>query len=416
MTTSTGIPGHRVVVTGLGSVTPIGVGTDTYWSNLRDGVCGVGPIENFDPEDLYITIGAEVRNFNARPYFRDLKREKIMPHADRFAQFAGVAAIEAMEMAGLSDGVPNPLRAGCIIGSGAGGLVSYESAYRDLFIHKKKATHPLTLLRIIGSSACAHVSIEFNIKGPTFGTVSACSTAAHAIGLTFDMIRRGVIDMAVTGASEGVMNYGTMRAWQALRVLSPDGCRPFSKDRNGTVLAEGAGLLVLESLEHAQARGATILGEVCGFGMTSDAKDMVNPDTDGAAEAMRLAIADAGLDPSQIGYVNAHGTATAINDSNETKAIRQVFGDHADKLAVSSTKSMHGHLLGAGGGIEAIACLKALQDQHVPATINLNETDPECDLDYVPNQGRDLQFQYAVSNSFAFGGLNSVLVLGAAPA
>ncbi len=407
---------HRVVITGLGAVTPIGIGVDAYWEALKAGTCGVGPIEGFDTEDLYITIGAEIRNFNAKPYFRNLKREKILPHADRFAQFAGIAGIEAMSMAGFDGPVPDPWRAGCIIGSGAGGLVSYENAYRDLFIHNKRATHPLTLLRIIGSSACAHVSIEYEMKGPTFGTVSACATAAHAVGLLLGMIRSGQIDMGIAGASEGVMNYGTMKAWQALRVLSDDGCRPFSKSRNGTVLAEGAGLFVMESLEHAQARGAKIYGEVCGFGMTSDARDMVNPDTEGPAQAMRLALDDARIAPSDVDYINAHGTATAVNDVNETRAIRRVFGAHADDLVVSSTKSMHGHLLGAGGGIEGVACVKAIEEGFVPATINLDEPDPECDLDYVPNEGRAMDVNYAVSNSFAFGGLNAVLVFGPPPA
>jgi nodulation protein E len=272
------------------------------------------------------------------------------------------------------------------------------------------------LLRIIGSSASAHVGIEFGIKGPTFATCSACSTATHAIGIARDYIRNGVVDVAIAGASESVINYGTMKAWQALHVLSPEGCFPFAKKRNGTVLGEGAGILVLESLEHAKARGATILAELVGYGMTSDSKDMVNPDTEGPREAMRMALDDAKLAPGAIDYLNAHGTATAINDKNETKAIKELFGPHAEKLAISSTKSMHGHPLGAGGGIEAVACIKAIQEGWVPPTIGLDEPDPECDLDYIPNIGRDKQVTYAMSNSFAFGGLNAVVVFGPAPA
>jgi len=304
----------------------------------------------------------------------------------------------------------------CIVGSGAGGLQTMETCYRDLFIHKKRATHPLTLLRFIGSSAAAHVGIEFGVKGPTFATCSACSTAAHAIGIGKDYIRHGLADIAIVGASESVINYGVMRAWQAMHVLSPEGCYPFAKKRNGTVLAEGAGILVLESMAHAKSRGANILAELCGFGMTSDSKDMVNPDIDGPSEAMRLSLEDAELAPSDIDYLNAHGTATTINDRNETNAIKRVFGKHAYNLAVSSTKSMHGHPLGAGGGIEAVACIKAMQDNWVPPTIGLDEADADCDLDYVPNEGRAKDVTYAMSNSFAFGGLNAVLIFGPAPA
>ena len=238
--------------------------------------------------------------------------------------------------------------------------MTFENSYRALFIEGKRATHPLTLLRIIGSSASAHVGIEFGVKGPTFATCSACSTATHAIGIARDFIRNNVVDVAIAGASESVINYGTMKAWQALHVLSPEGCFPFAKKRNGTVLGEGAGILVMESLEHAQARGAKILAEIVGYGMSSDAKDMVNPDIEGPNEAMRARSKDAELAPSDIQYLNAHGTATTINDANETRAIKAVFGNHAKNLAISSTKSMHGHPLGAGGGIEAVACINAM--------------------------------------------------------
>jgi len=246
--------------------------------------------------------------------------------------------------------------------------------------------------------------------------VSACSTAAHAIGLTLMMIRSGMVDFGVAGASEACLTYGTMRSWQAMRVLSPEGCWPFARRRNGTVLAEGAGILVLEELEHARARGAEPLAELMGFGMTADAADMVNPDIEGPSNAMLIALDEAGLAPGDIGYINAHGTATTANDINETAAIRRVFGKAADKLAVSSTKSMHGHCLGAGGGIEAIACIKAMQDSFIPATIGMDEPGKGCDLDYVPNEGRSQKVTYAMSNSFAFGGLNAVMVFGPPPA
>lgn len=403
---------RRVVVTGHGVVTPIGIGVDKYWASLREGVCGIGEIQRFSTDELYIKIAGEVRDFEPR----ELLDSKPLLLADRYSQFAGVAAAEAMAQAGFEIPLENGLRAASIIGSGIGGLVSLEKGYEDLFIHKKKATHPLTLLRSIGSSAAAHIGIEYGIKGPCFGTVSACSTAAHAIGLTFQLIRDNVVDLGVAGASEAALTFGSMRAWQAMRVLSPEGCFPFSKRRNGTVLAEGAGILVLEELEHARARGANILAEVVGFGMTADAADMVNPDIEGPTAAMQLALDDAGLSPGDIDYLNAHGTGTTVNDINETRAIKRVFGNAANDIVVSSTKSMTGHTLGAGGSMEASACIKAINEHFVPPTIGFDEPGEECDLDYVPNEGREREVNYAMSNSFAFGGLNAVLIFGPAPA
>jgi nodulation protein E len=407
---------RRVVVTGMGAVTPIGQTVPELWAGVREAKSGVSDLGGFPLDDLKILIAAQIKDFDQKARLKHFQRDKIVIHADRYSWFAAAAADEAMRQSGLEIPVADPYRAACIVGSGAGGLVTYETAYRDLFIHNKRATHPLTLLRIIGSSASAHVGIEFGIKGPTFATCSACSTATHAIGLAYDYIRRGMVDVAIAGASESVINYGTMKAWQALHVLSPQGCFPFAKKRNGTVLGEGAGILVLEDLESAQKRGAKILGELMGFGLTSDAKDMVNPGVEGPREAMKMALADAGIEGEKIDYLNAHGTATAINDKNETNAIKEVFGDHAYKLAISSTKSMHGHPLGAGGGIEATLCLKAMEENWVPPTIGLDEPDPDCDLDYVPNQGRDREVTYTMSNSFAFGGLNTVLVFGPPPA
>lgn len=406
---------RRVVVTGLGVVTAIGQNVAEFWAAMREGKCGVSELGGFPLEDLKILIAAQIKDFDHKARLKHFKRDKIIQHADRYSWFAAAAADEAVRQSGLEFPLADPYRAACIIGSGAGGLVTYEKAYRDLFIENKRATHPLTLLRIIGSSASAHVGIEFGIKGPTFATCSACSTAAHAIGIARDYIRHGLVDVAVAGASESVINYGTMKAWQAMHVLSPEGCFPFAKKRNGTVLGEGAGILVLESLEHAQARGAAILAELVGYGMTSDSKDMVNPDIEGPRQAMQLALDDAELEPTRVDYLNAHGTATTINDFNETNAIKEVFGPHAYKLAVSSTKSMHGHPLGAGGGIEAVACIKAIGEGWVPPTLGLDEPGDGCDLDYVPNKGRDMQVRYAMSNSFAFGGLNAVLVFGPPP-
>lgn len=407
---------RRVVVTGMGVVTPIGTTVDEFWTSIRAGKSGVSELGGFPLEDLKILIAAQIKDFDHKARLKHFKRDRIITLADRYSWFAAAAADEAVKMAGIEMPLTDPYRSACIIGSGAGGLVTFETAYRDLFILQKRATHPLTLLRIIGSSAAAHVGIEFGVKGPTFATCSACSTASHAIGLARDYIRDGIVDVAIAGASESVINYGTMKAWQALHVLSPEGCFPFAKKRNGTVLSEGAGILVLESLEHAQARGATILAELSGFGMASDSQDMVKPTVEGPSVAMQDALTDAGIQPTQIDYLNAHGTATADNDINETKAIKNVFGDHAYKLAISSTKSMTGHPLGAGGGIEAVACIKAMQDSFVPATIGLDEPGEGCDLDYIPNVGREKTVKYAMSNSFAFGGLNAVLVFGPPPA
>ena len=407
---------RRVVVTGMGVVTPIGLTVPDFWASMKVGKCGVTELGGFPLEDLKILIGAQIKDFDPKVRLKHFQRDKLVMHADRYSWFAAAAADEAVKQSGLTVPMADPYRAACIVGSGAGGLVTFENAYRSLFIEGKRATHPLTLLRIIGSSASAHVGIEFGVKGPTFATCSACSTATHAIGIARDFIKNNVVDVAIAGASESVITYGTMKAWQALHVLSPEGCFPFAKKRNGTVLGEGAGILVLESLEHARARGAKILAEIVGYGMSSDAKDMVNPDTEGPNEAMRGALKDANLSPSDIQYLNAHGTATTINDANETRAIKAVFGNHAKNLAISSTKSMHGHPLGAGGSIEAVACIQAMNENWVPPTIGLDDPDPECDLDYIPNVGRDLDVTYAMSNSFAFGGLNAVLIFGPPPA
>ena len=314
--------GRRVVVTGMGVVTPIGTTVAEFWDSLKAGKSGVSELGGFPLEDLKILIAAQIKNFEHKARLRHFKRDKLITMADRYSWFAAVAADEAVKMSGLEMPVANPYRSACIIGSGAGGLTTFETAYRDLFIEKKRATHPLTLLRIIGSSAAAHVGIEFGVKGPTFATCSACSTATHAIGLARDYIRDGVVDVAIAGASESVINYGTMKAWQALHVLSPEGCFPFAKKRNGTVLSEGAGILVLESLEHAQARGATILAELAGYGMASDSQDMVKPTVEGPSVAMQNALADAGIRPDQIDYLKPTALRRATTTSTKPKPSR----------------------------------------------------------------------------------------------
>lgn len=398
----------------MGVIASIGTGVDQFWSGIKTGRCGIADAENYPTEDLQIKIAGEVKNFD--PKEEGLAKQFLM--ADRYSQFAGMAAREAVEQSGIEMPLKpeQGLRCAAIIGSGIGGIGTMEDSYRALFELKKRATHPLTLLKTIGSSAPAHVSIEYGITGPSFGVVSACSTATHAIGLVYQMIKSGAIDYGLGGAAEASLAWGTTRAWQGMRVLSPDGLFPFSKHRNGTVLAEGAGILMLEEYEHAVNRGANILAELKGFGMTADAADMVNPAIDGTAGAMQFALDDAGLAPSDIDYINAHGTATMVNDVNETRSIKRVFGDAAQDIPVSSTKSMHGHPLGAGGGIEAVACIKAMEENFLPPTIGFDEAGDECDLDYVPNEGRNAEINHVMSNSFAFGGLNAVLVFGPSPA
>ncbi len=402
------------MVTGQGVVTPLGTGVEKFWSGLQAGSCGIREVQSFETDELYITIAGEVPDFDPRE--RELSKQLLM--ADKYSQYAGCAAREAVQQSGLQTPISDEeaYRTACIIGSGVGGLTTLEFSYKMLFKENKRATHPLTLLKAIGSSASAHVSIEYGIKGPTFGVVSACSTATHSIGVVYQMIKSGLVDTGIAGAAEASLNWGATRAWQAMRVLSPDGLFPFSKTRNGTVLAEGSGILVLEEYEKAKARGAPILAELMGFGMTADAADMVNPSIEGASTAMKMALDEAELAPSDIDYINAHGTATAVNDVNETRAIKHVFGNAANNLSISSTKSMHGHTLGACGGIEAAASIKALEENFVPPTIGLAETDPECDLDYTPNVGKKRDINYVMSNSFAFGGLNAVLVFGPNPA
>ena len=420
---------RRVVVTGIGAVTSIGHTVGDFWEAMQQGKSGVGPIERFfqnDPHflvpgqienfDLQILIAAQIKSFDYKARLRHSKRDKIILFADRYSLFAAAAADEAIKQSGLEIPFKEPYRAASVVGSAEGGIINLEVAYRHIFELKQPSSHPLTLVRFIGSSAAAHIGIECGVKGPTFGVCSACASGAHAIKQGLDFIRNGLVDVAIVGASEAPHTYGTMRAWQATNLLSPDGIFPFARKRNGTVLAEGAGILVLESMHHAKARGANILAELCGAGLTSDGTDMVHPDVDGASEAMRLALEDAQIAPTDIDYVNAHGTAVAESDRIETSAIKKVFGKHAATLSVSSTKSMYGHPLGASGSIGAVVCIKAMQESWVPPTLGLDEADPECDLDYTANVGRSRKLTYAMANSFAFTGLNTALVFGPPPA
>ncbi len=399
-------------MTGQGIVSPLGTGVEKFWTAAKKGESGIGPITYYEIDDLRCNLAGEVRDFDVQ---RDVGNVDVV-RADKFSQYAAKAAMEAVEQSGIADTLAEDgSRAACIIGSGSGGLTTLETGYRDLYRDKIMRTNPLTLLRTLGSSAAAHVSMMYNITGPVFGVVSACATGSHALGMVYQMIKYGQIDAGVAGGSEASLNWGAQRSWEALFVLSPTGVFPFSKKRNGTILSEGSGIMVLEEYEHAKARGATILAEVKGFGMTADAGDMVHPKVEGAAGAMKLALDDAGLQPEQIDYINAHGTATKTNDVTETKAIKSVFGEAANSVSISSTKSMHGHMLGGGSLVEGAACILAARDNFIPPTINLDDPDPDCDLDYTPNKGREREVRYTMNNSLAFGGLNTVVIFGPAP-
>ena len=397
---------RRVVVTGLGGVCATGANVAEFWANAKKGHCGISRRTLTAGEDYSITLPiAPIDGFEAR--IEGLGRE--MTRADRFTQLGVAAADEAVKDSGVDFANGLGARTAAIIGTGIGGKTTFDAAYLAMMKHGRKP-HPLSILKIIPNAPASHLSIRFGLRGPAFAISSACASGAHAIGVAADMIRFGTADAALAGASEALLTYGAMETWKAMHIMSDELCRPFSKNRKGLIIGEGAGVLVLEEMEAAKKRGAKIYAELAGFGMNADGKDMINPAVEGAAGAMRTALAGVeGVDPSRV-YINAHGTGTLLNDPTETKAIREVFGADADALIVSSTKSMHGHLLGAAGAIEAIAAVKALEQGVIPPTINYDEPDPACDLDYCPNEARERQIDLAVSNSFAFGGLNAVVV------
>ncbi len=397
---------RRVVVTGLGVISALGPNTDAFWQALREGRSGIGPLENFGPTQFRFQNAAEVRDYTPEAHFG----KKQIALLDRFAQLGLVAAREALADAALEWTAPLRQRTAVVTGSSMGGQSTLDKAYLSLYGKQRPRVHPLTVPRAMNSSAASHISMEYGLTGPAYNVSSACSSASHAIGQAFWMVRNGLVEVAVTGGSEAPFGFGNLKAWEALRVIDPDTCRPFSRDRGGTILGEGGAKLVIESLENAQDRGARIYGEIVGFGMSADAHHLTQPSMEGAVRAIRAALEDADVDPQQIGYINAHGTGTRANDPTETRAIREVFGEHADHLAISSTKSLHGHTLGAAGALESVATLLALHHGLLPPTANFTEPDPACDLDVVPNEARAVSVTYAVSNAFAFGGLNAVLV------
>jgi nodulation protein E len=396
---------NRVVVTGLGVISALGHDRCAFWQALTEGRPGIAPLESVDRSLLRFQNGAEVRNYDAARHF-DEKEAGLL---DRFAQFGVIAAREAVAAAGIEWTDELRENAAIVTGSCVGGQTTEDEGFVNLYRKNIPRVNPLTIPRTMENAAASRISLETGIVGPTYTVSTACSSANHAIGQAFWMVRGGTARMAIAGGSEAVFSLGFLKAWEAMRVVSPDTCRPFSRDRRGLILGEGGAMLVLEPLESARARGAKIFGEIVGFGMSSDAFHITQPSADGAARAIRAALADAAIASDKIDYINAHGTATPANDATETSAIRKVFGEHADKLAVSSTKSMHGHALGAAGAIEAVATLLALESGVLPPTANYTEPDPACDLDVIPNQARHAAVEYALSNSFAFGGLNAVL-------
>ncbi len=397
----------RVVITGMGVISALGLTREAFWQSLVAGRCGIRAIASDDFQQIRFKHAADVQGFVPE----DFLCAKDITLMDRFAQFAVVTAREAVAQSGL-EWTP-ALREGCAIitGSCIGGRSAEEQGYRELYIHKRNRVHPLTIPLSMANAATSHISMQFGIVGPSYTISTACASSAHAIGQAFHMVRSGVVPMALAGGTEAPLYFGNLKAWEAMRVISKDTCRPFSADRSGLVLGEGAAMLVLEPLEVALARGARPIAEIVGFGMTADAGHITQPSPEGPARAMRLALRDAGLAPEQIGYINAHGTATEANDRTETAAIRLVFAAHADRLAVSSTKSMHGHTLGAAGALEAAASAMSLEQGILPPTANYTLPDPACDLDFVPNTARHQQVEACLSNSFAFGGLNAVLAL-----
>jgi nodulation protein E len=397
---------RRVVITGLGVISSLGRDSVQFWKMLSQGMPGIGLIESIDPAKINFQNAAEVRDYRTDDYF-DRERARLL---DRFTQFGLIAANEAVRLSGMDWPPALRERTGVVTGSALGGQGMQDEGFAELYLKGKTRVHPLSIPRIMTNALASHISMQYGITGPVFTISTACSSGNHAIGQAFWMIREGMIDAALAGGSEAPFSFGNLKAWEAMRVVSPDTCRPFSMFRNGIILGEGGAMLFLECRDSAAARGATVYGEIVGFGMSSDAHHITQPKPEGAAQAMKSALDDAGLPPESIGYINAHGTGTQANDSSEAGAIRLAFGRHTDQLAISSTKSMHGHALGAAGALEAVATVLSLRNSVLPPTANFIERDPECDLDTIPNHPRAAYCEYALSNSFGFGGLNAVLV------
>jgi nodulation protein E len=402
---------RRVVITGQGTINALGHDVPRTLEAMREGRCGIGELELRDVARLSVRIGGQVKGYDPDARFN---RQQIALY-DRFTQFTLVAAHEALDGAGLTFAGELATRAGVVLGTAGGGVNTWDENYRSVYEEGKNRVHPFVVPKLMNNAAASHVSMEWNLKGPSFSVATACASSNHAMGLAFQLIRGGVADVMVTGGSEAMLSFGGVKAWEGLRVMSKDACRPFSANRNGMVQGEGAAVFIFEEFEHAKKRGAEILAEVVGFAMTSDAADIVMPSEQGAARTISGALKDARLNRDDVAYINAHGTGTAANDRVECAAVSDAFGHHANELMMSSTKSMHGHLIGGTGAVELLACIMALKDGVIAPTIGYEEPDPECALDVVPNVAREAKVDACLSNAFAFGGLNAVLALRRAP-
>jgi len=397
----------RVVITGAGTINALGKNVPDTMEALKEGRCGISDLDFRDVERLSIRIGGQVKDYDPEQKFN---RQQISLY-DRFTQFTLLAADEAMQQSGLTLTGELAAKSGVVLGTAGGGVSTWDDNYRSVYEDGKNRVHPFVVPKLMNNAAASHVSMAYNLKGPSFTVSTACASSNHAMAQAFQMVRSGMAPVMLTGGSESMLCFGGVKAWEGLRVMSRDACRPFSANRNGMVQGEGAGIFVFEEFEHAKSRGADILAEVVGFAMTSDASDIVMPSKQGAARAIKGALQDARLNPEVVGYVNAHGTGTAANDRTECAAVADAFGAHADNLMMSSTKSMHGHLIGGTGAVELLACIMALRDGVVAPTIGYEEYDPDCNLDVVPNEARDADVSVAISNAFAFGGLNAVIAL-----
>ena len=398
---------NRVVITGSGTINPLGNNVEETLTSMREGKCGIGPLNIPDVDRLSIKIGAQVKGYDQTAHFN---QQQISLY-DRFTQFALIAAREAVNESGLQfDGELSEF-SGVVLGTAAGGMSTVENNYRAVYSEGKNRVHPFVVPKLMSNAATSHISMEFSLKGPTFTVSTACASSNHAIGLAFQMVRSGMAPVMIAGGSEAMLTFGGIKAWEGLRVMSNDACRPFSRNRSGMAQGEGAGVFVLESYNNAVSRGANILAEIIGFSMNADASDIVVPSKIGAAKSITGALKDARIASDNIGYINAHGTGTKANDKTECAAISEVFGAHTKNLMVSSTKSMHGHLIGGTGAVELLACIMALRDGIIAPTIGYESFDQECELDVVPNYARNSHVEGVISNALAFGGMNAVLVL-----
>ena len=398
---------NRVAITGSGTINSLGHSVEETFVNMAEGLCGIGPLSFRDVDRLDIKIGGQVKDFDPTTVFN---RQQLSLY-DRVTQFTLIAAKEAIEQSGIVFSGELAAKSGVVLGTAGGGVSTWDDNYRAVYEEGKNRVHPFVVPKLMNNAAASHVSMEHNLKGPSFTVSTACASSNHAMAQAFQMVRSGLSDVMVTGGSESMLCFGGVKAWEGLRVMSKDACRPFSANRNGMVQGEGAAIFILENLDKAKKRGAVILAEVIGYAMSSDASDIVMPSKQGAARAIKGALLDARLNPEDVKYINAHGTGTAANDKTECAAVADVFGRHADNLMLSSTKSMHGHLIGGTGAVELLACILAVKDGIIAPTIGYEEADPECALDVVPNQAREAEVDVALSNAFAFGGLNAVLAV-----